>query len=94
MVVGGNTFASDLAAHLGLDNCFANSPERYPHTSIEAIIAAQADIIVLPDEPYRFHPDDGPEAFPEHPHRARRRSPAHLVRPVTRGCSCCTDGRS
>jgi ABC-type Fe3+-hydroxamate transport system substrate-binding protein len=67
MVVGSNTFTGDLAAHLGLDNCFANSAERYPHTSIEEIIAVQPDLIVLPDEPYRFHPGDGPEAFPDIP---------------------------
>jgi ABC-type Fe3+-hydroxamate transport system substrate-binding protein len=67
MVVGSNTFTGDLAAHLGLDNCFANSPERYPHTSIDEITAAQPDIIVLPDEPYRFHPGDGPDAFPDIP---------------------------
>lgn len=67
MVVGSNTFTGDLATRLGLDNCFANSPDRYPHTSIEAIIAAQPDIIVLPDEPYRFHPGDGPESFPDLP---------------------------
>jgi ABC-type Fe3+-hydroxamate transport system substrate-binding protein len=67
MVVGSNTFTGDLAAHLGLDNCFANSPERYPHTGIEQIIAAEPEVIVLPDEPYRFHPGDGPEAFPAIP---------------------------
>ena len=26
--------------------------------------AAGADLVVLPDEPYRFTADDGPEAFP------------------------------
>jgi ABC-type Fe3+-hydroxamate transport system substrate-binding protein len=67
MVVGSNTFTGDLAAHLGLDNCFANSPERYPHTTIDEITAAQPDIIVLPDEPYRFHAGDGPDAFPDIP---------------------------
>lgn len=67
MVVGSSTFTGDLASHLGLDNCFANSPERYPHTTIDAIIAAQPDVILLPDEPYRFHRGDGPEAFPDIP---------------------------
>jgi ABC-type Fe3+-hydroxamate transport system substrate-binding protein len=67
MAVGSRTFTGDLADRLGLDNCFANSPERYPHTSIDEITAARPDVIVLPDEPYRFHAGDGPEAFPDIP---------------------------
>jgi len=64
MVVGSSTFTGDLAARLGLDNVFADSAERYPHASVEQILAASPDLVVLPDEPYVFTPDDGPEAFP------------------------------
>jgi hypothetical protein len=31
--------------------------------SLDEMRAAQPDLIVLPDEPYAFNADDGPEAF-------------------------------
>jgi ABC-type Fe3+-hydroxamate transport system substrate-binding protein len=66
MVVGSSTFAGDLAARLGLDNVYAAHPERYPHVTLDDIGARHPDVIVLPDEPYAFSADDGPEAFPGH----------------------------
>lgn len=65
MVVASQTFTGDVLTRLGLVNVFGNHPERYPHTTTEAIVAAQPDVIVLPDEPYQFSADDGPEAFPD-----------------------------
>jgi len=64
MVVGSDTFTGDLASRIGLDNVFGQHPERYPHAEVADIIAARPDLIVLPDEPYRFSASDGPEAFP------------------------------
>lgn len=64
MVVGSNTFTGDLLRRLGVANVFAESADRYPHTTITEITAAAPDVIVLPDEPYEFTADDGPEAFP------------------------------
>lgn len=64
MVVGGDTFTGDLAARVGLRNVFADSSERYPHTTPEEIVGRGASLVVLPDEPYVFTADDGPEAFP------------------------------
>ncbi len=66
MVVGRDTFAGDLLARLGVRNVFGAADERYPKTSPAEIIAAGADLIVLPDEPYAFSAQDGPEAFPGH----------------------------
>lgn len=63
MVVGSQTFTGDVLARLGLVNVFGDSAERYPHVSVEQILAARPDLIVLPDEPYVFTADDGPEAF-------------------------------
>jgi ABC-type Fe3+-hydroxamate transport system substrate-binding protein len=63
MVVGPNTFTGDLAARLGLDNIFADSPERYPHVTVDEIVAGEPDIVLLPDEPYVFTTTDGPDAF-------------------------------
>jgi ABC-type Fe3+-hydroxamate transport system substrate-binding protein len=64
MVVGSGTFTGDLAARLGLVNVYGDHPERYPHVSLEDLSARQPDLVVLPDEPYQFTADDGPEAFP------------------------------
>jgi ABC-type Fe3+-hydroxamate transport system substrate-binding protein len=64
MVVGRDTFAGDLLARLGVDNVYADHDERYPRVPLDELNACGADLVVLPDEPYRFAADDGPEAFP------------------------------
>jgi ABC-type Fe3+-hydroxamate transport system substrate-binding protein len=64
MVLGRDTFAGDLLARLGVVNAYAGHDERYPRVAIEQIRHAGADLVVLPDEPYRFSASDGPEAFP------------------------------
>jgi len=66
MVVGARTFTGDVLARLGLDNVFGAGPDRYPHVEAEQIRAAAPDLVLLPDEPYRFTPDDGPEEFPDY----------------------------
>jgi predicted GH43/DUF377 family glycosyl hydrolase len=43
---------------------YADSPERYPAVTPEEILARSPGLVLLPDEPYEFTPDDGPEAFP------------------------------
>ena len=63
MVVGPRTFAGDVLARLGLVNVFGSGDDRYPATTPDAIRTAGADAVLLPDEPYRFTPHDGPEAF-------------------------------
>ncbi|MFJ5078281.1 helical backbone metal receptor [Streptomyces sp. NPDC088553] len=64
MVLGRDTFAGDLLARLGVRNLYADHPERYPRLSLDELRAAAPGLVVLPDEPYRFTRDDGPEAFP------------------------------
>ncbi|GAA3773425.1 helical backbone metal receptor [Streptomyces chiangmaiensis] len=63
MVLGQDTFAGDVLARLGVDNLYATHPERYPRIPLPELRAAAPDLVVLPDEPYRFTADDGPEAF-------------------------------
>jgi ABC-type Fe3+-hydroxamate transport system substrate-binding protein len=63
MAVGPRTFAGDVLARLGLVNVFGAGEDRYPHTTPEDVVAAGAEAVLLPDEPYRFTADDGPEAF-------------------------------
>ncbi|MBD0712257.1 MULTISPECIES: helical backbone metal receptor [unclassified Streptomyces] len=67
MVLGRDTFAGDLLARLGVRNLYADHPERYPRLPLDELRAAGPDLVVLPDEPYRFTRDDGPEAFPGTP---------------------------
>jgi ABC-type Fe3+-hydroxamate transport system substrate-binding protein len=64
MAVGARTFAGDVLVRLGLDNIFGAGPERYPQVEVAAIRAAAPDVVLLPDEPYRFTAADGPEEFP------------------------------
>jgi ABC-type Fe3+-hydroxamate transport system substrate-binding protein len=64
MVVGSGTFAGDVAARLGLGNVYGDHAERYPHVTLDDIAARGPDVVVLPDEPYRFGETDGPECFP------------------------------
>jgi len=61
MALGRDTFAGDVLARLGVDNVLAGAADRYPRIDLAALPAY--DLVVLPDEPYAFAPDDGPEAF-------------------------------
>ncbi|MDX3075163.1 helical backbone metal receptor [Streptomyces sp. NPDC088354] len=67
MVLGRDTFAGDLLARLGVENVYGGHQERYPRVPVQELNAAGADVVVLPDEPYRFTAEDGPEAFPALP---------------------------
>lgn len=63
MVLGRDTFAGDVLSRLGVDHLYATHAERYPRATVDELRAAAPDLVVLPDEPYRFTADDGPEAF-------------------------------
>lgn len=64
MVLGRDTFAGDVLVRLGVQHVYTDHAERYPAIPIEELAATGAELVVLPDEPYRFTADDGPEAFP------------------------------
>ncbi|WP_338694644.1 helical backbone metal receptor [Streptomyces sp. Q6] len=63
MVLGRDTFAGDLLSRLGVDNAYATHPDRYPRVTLDELRATEKDLVVLPDEPYPFTAEDGPEAF-------------------------------
>jgi ABC-type Fe3+-hydroxamate transport system substrate-binding protein len=67
MVVGSDTFAGDLLGRLGVSNVYAEHQDRYPRVTLDELRSSPADLIVLPDEPYRFSASDGPEAFAGRP---------------------------
>ncbi len=62
MALGRDTFAGDLLARLGVDHVLADDAERYPRFDPTAL--PPLDLAILPDEPYAFASNDGPEAFP------------------------------
>ncbi len=64
MVVGAPTFTGDLVARLGLVPMVAGGGDRYPKVALADLRDPPPDLILLPDEPYPFAADDGPEAFP------------------------------
>ena len=64
MVLGRDTFAGDVLRRLGIENVYADHEERYPKIPLADLQAQAADLVVLPDEPYAFSAEDGPEAFP------------------------------
>ena len=64
MVVGRRTFTSDLVRRLGWETCTpAHDRGPLPRVDLADLDAAGADVVLLPDEPYVFTGDDGPEAF-------------------------------
>ncbi|MDR7254836.1 ABC-type Fe3+-hydroxamate transport system substrate-binding protein [Nocardioides sp. BE266] len=63
MVVGSGTYTDDLLARAGLVNVLADQEGRYPTVTPDDIDRAGADVVLLPDEPYVFTADDGPEAL-------------------------------
>jgi ABC-type Fe3+-hydroxamate transport system substrate-binding protein len=64
VVLGPDTFAGDLLRRLGVANRFDDADQRYPRPSLAELRARRPELVVLPDEPYRFTATDGPEAFP------------------------------
>lgn len=65
MAVGRDTFTGSVLHRLGVDNVLSGSPDRYPRFQPGSLPAH--DLVVLPDEPYLFTAEDGPEAFPDTP---------------------------
>ena len=63
MVVGSRTFTGDLLRRLGLTNVYDDHADRYPALDHADLDGAGADVVLLPDEPYVFTADDGPEVF-------------------------------
>ena len=54
MAAGGGTFIHDMLQRIGLDNVFADRPERYPELSPAELAAADPDLVLLSSEPYPF----------------------------------------
>lgn len=61
MGVGDDTFSHDMLSRLGFENVLAEYSGRYPEFRVDEL--PPHDLVVLPDEPYKFTQDDGPQYF-------------------------------
>jgi ABC-type Fe3+-hydroxamate transport system substrate-binding protein len=54
MTLNRDTYVHDMLATCGGANVFADASKRYPEVTLEDVAAASPEVILLPDEPYRF----------------------------------------
>jgi ABC-type Fe3+-hydroxamate transport system substrate-binding protein len=54
MTIGGDTYIHDVLAVCGGANVFADAAERYPAVTLDDVAARRPEVILLPDEPFRF----------------------------------------
>lgn len=54
MTLSRDTYAHDLLARAGIANAFAEAVERYPRVALEEVAGADPQVVLLPDEPFRF----------------------------------------
>lgn len=56
MSINGDTYIHDVVRTCGGDNIFAEKNDRYPKISLAEVADLGVEVIILPDEPYPFHP--------------------------------------
>ena len=62
LAVGAGTYIHDLLQLCGGENVFAeHGDRRYPRVGLEEVVAAAPEVVLLPDEPYRFGAGDAAE---------------------------------
>jgi ABC-type Fe3+-hydroxamate transport system substrate-binding protein len=79
MTINRDTYAHDMLAVCGGENIFGQWGTRYPEVTLPDVARAAPDVILLPDEPYRFrraHLRDF-DALPDIPAVSERR--VHLI---------------
>jgi ABC-type Fe3+-hydroxamate transport system substrate-binding protein len=54
MTVGPDTYIHDVMAACGAANVFADAAQRYPVVTLDEVAARRPEVILLPDEPFRF----------------------------------------
>jgi len=54
MTINRDTYIHDMLAVCGAANVFADHGERYPPVTLDEVAARAPEMIVLPDEPFRF----------------------------------------
>jgi ABC-type Fe3+-hydroxamate transport system substrate-binding protein len=54
MTINRDTYIHDMLLTCGARNVFADAPERYPAVTLEEVATRRPEVILLPDEPFRF----------------------------------------
>ena len=54
MTINADTYIHDMLDTCGARNVFADRAERYPSVTLDEVAARRPDVILLPDEPFRF----------------------------------------
>jgi ABC-type Fe3+-hydroxamate transport system substrate-binding protein len=78
MTFSADTYMHNLLYACGAQSAFADHDQRYPRVTLEAIEAAQPDIVLLPSEPYEFN-DSHVSQFAALDIPAARHGRIHLV---------------
>ncbi len=79
MTVNRDTYVNDVLETCGGANVFAASAARYPTVTLDEVRAAAPDVILLPDEPYRFRDAHRADFAPLADVPAIRSGRVHLV---------------
>ncbi len=58
MSFNADTYAHDVLRMLGFNNVYAAAGERYPKTTLTQALELRPQVVLLPDEPYRFDKAD------------------------------------
>jgi ABC-type Fe3+-hydroxamate transport system substrate-binding protein len=56
MTLSGDTYVHDMLATCGGLNVFKDAATRYPQVTLDEVAARAPEVLLLPDEPYRFRP--------------------------------------
>jgi ABC-type Fe3+-hydroxamate transport system substrate-binding protein len=76
MTLNADTYVHDMLATCGGTNVFGRATKRYPEVTLEEVAAAAPEVILLPDEPYRFR---RVHAADFEPYPALKPAAVHLV---------------
>ncbi len=79
MTINRDTYVHDMLTVSGGVNVFGDEGRRYPEVTLEAVAAMDPEVILLPDEPYRFRRVHVADFDPFRDLSARRAGRIHLV---------------
>lgn len=68
MVAGGDTFIQPMLELCGFENVFSHHPHRYPAVTVDELVAAAPEILLLSSEPFPFqdkHIEECQERLPD-----------------------------
>jgi ABC-type Fe3+-hydroxamate transport system substrate-binding protein len=79
MTINADTYIHDLLAVCGAVNIFGDRPSRYPTVTLDEVASRRPEVIVLPDEPFRFRRSHVQDFAPYADVPAVRAGRIHLV---------------